>query len=65
MIHKVYKLRSEHYEIDDEPTVYLTRESAVLAIKRWEDFLCMYTQDALDSGDVWVEEYSVGYLGDT
>jgi len=56
---KVYKLAGEHYEICEDRTVYGTYEKAKAAIKEWEPWLGMSTEEALESEDVIIEEVEV------
>jgi len=51
----VYKLVGECYEITEDHTVYSTEDLAKEAIKDWEDFLGMSTEEALRCEEVRVE----------
>ena len=56
---KVYKLIGEAYEITEDPTVYTTEEKARLAIRAYEDFLGITTEEALDCGEVSIEVWTI------
>jgi hypothetical protein len=55
----IYKLASEHYEINEEDKTYLSEYSALEAAKAWEDFLYCSVKEAIESGILWVEEISL------
>lgn len=55
----VYKLKGESYGITEEPYVYTTHEKAVEAIKVWEDFLGMSTDEALEREEVIIQEWTL------
>lgn len=56
---KVYKLLGESYEICEEPIVYSTYGKALLAAKEWEGFLGMSLQDAINSEEIIIVEWSL------
>jgi hypothetical protein len=53
----VYKLKGESYEITEESYVYSTYKKAVEAIKEWEGFLGMSTEEALTCEEVIIQEW--------
>ena len=55
----VYKIWGEDYELSEDPIVYETYEGAVEGLSKWEDFLGMSAKDALDLGEVQVEEWTL------
>lgn len=55
----VYKLKGESYEITEEPYVFSTYEKAVEAIKDWEDFMGMSTEEALQCEEVIIQEWNL------
>lgn len=56
---KVYKLIGECYEITEEPKVYSTKEKAYAAIKEWESFLGISSEDAIKYEEVRIEEWTL------
>jgi hypothetical protein len=61
MIEFVYKLRSpDHYEINDNPDVYSTKELARESGKAWLEWLGIDTlEEAFENGDLYIETLRV------
>lgn len=53
----VYKLVGEDYEITEEPTVYTTKENAMLSLKEYESFLGMTAEEAIEGDYVRIKEW--------
>lgn len=53
----VYKLWAEAYEISEEPVVYSSYEAALESAKKWEDFLGMPLEEALECGEIEIQKW--------
>lgn len=54
---KVYKLQGESSTISESPVVFSTYEMAAEAIKGWEDYLGMSSEEALELEEVRIKEW--------
>ena len=56
---KVYKLKGESPDISESSIVFKDVLGAMESIREWEGFLGMETEEALDTGEVWIEEWEL------